>query len=57
VKNGRTVLRALELFGSTASLDFGDAMLVAQSQQSRLRTIYSYDTDFDRVAGLRREEP
>jgi predicted nucleic acid-binding protein len=57
VKDRRTVLRALQLFGSTTYLDFGDAMIVAQAQQSGLRTVYAYDADFDRIAGITRIEP
>jgi predicted nucleic acid-binding protein len=57
VKNRRTVLRALQLFGATTYLDFGDAMLVAQAEASGVPTIYSYDTDFDRVPGVERREP
>lgn len=57
VKSRRTVLRALQLFGSTRYLDFGDAMIVAQAEQSGVRTVYAYDTDFDRAPGITRKEP
>jgi predicted nucleic acid-binding protein len=57
VKNRRTVLRALQLFGTTTQLDFGDAMIVAQMQESGSQTVYSYDTDFDGIPGIAREEP
>jgi predicted nucleic acid-binding protein len=57
VKDRRTVLRALQLFAGTTYLDFGDAMIVAQAQQSGLQTVYAYDQDFDRIAGITRIEP
>ncbi|HEX5502260.1 MAG TPA: PIN domain-containing protein [Thermomicrobiales bacterium] len=56
VENKRTVLRALSLYGG-ASLDFGDAMLVAAMEQAGARDLYSFDHDFDRFAQLDRREP
>jgi predicted nucleic acid-binding protein len=57
VTNRRTVLYALQLFGASTYLDFGDAVIVAQAHQSGVQTVYTYDADFDRVAGLIRKEP
>lgn len=57
VMNRSLVLRALELFGSTPYLDFGDAMIVAHMLESGERTVYSYDKDFDRVSSVTRREP
>ena len=57
VAHRRAVLRALQLFGTTPNLDFGDAMLVALAQQNDQPTIYSYDMDFDRFSDLMRREP
>ena len=53
----RVYLRALDLYASSASLDFEDALAVAHMEQRRITEIVSYDRDFDRVAGLRRIEP
>ncbi len=50
------VLSALELFRSYP-LDFVDALNVITMQTRGLRQIYSYDTDFEQIAGLRRVEP
>jgi predicted nucleic acid-binding protein len=58
VKNGHTILAALALYGyGPVKLDFGDAMLVASMQQSNSQTLYSFDTDFDKIPGIRRQEP
>ena len=56
VQNRRRVLRALGLYAST-NLDFGDALIVAAMEQENVRTVYSYDADFDRFPGIRRQEP
>jgi predicted nucleic acid-binding protein len=56
VKNRRSVLRALSLYGATPELDFGDALLLALMHSPGPPTIYSYDTDFDH-AGMTRHEP
>ncbi len=57
VKDRRIVLRALQLFAGTSYLDFGDAMIIAQAQRSGVQTVYAYDQDFDRIAGVTRLEP
>lgn len=56
VQNRRAVLSALDLFATT-NLGFGDAMIVASMEQAGCRTVYSYDTHFDRVPGISRREP
>ena len=38
-------------------IDFIDAYNAAQMEKRRLTRIYSYDSDFDRIAGLKRVEP
>ncbi len=53
----RVCLRALDLYASSAFLDFEDAVAVAHMEQRSIAEIVSYDRDFDRVAGLRRTEP
>ena len=57
VQNRRAVLAALQLYGTTSKLDFGDAFLATSMQQAGSTTIYAYDTDFDRLAGITRNEP
>jgi predicted nucleic acid-binding protein len=56
VQNRRQVLRALEIYGAT-NLDFGDALIVASMNLSGASTLYSFDTDFDRIAGVTRLPP
>ena len=56
IRNRQTVLRALDLFGTT-NLDFGDALIVAAMKQVGAQVVYSYDRDFDGVQGIVREEP
>jgi uncharacterized protein len=53
----RVVLRALAIFGQQRTFDFSDALLVATAEQTGITTILSYDTDFDGVSGITREEP
>lgn len=57
VQSRRDVLEALRLYGTTAGLDFGDALLVATMQQDGSETLYSYDRHFDRIATIQRREP
>lgn len=56
VKNRRTVLAALSLYGRT-NVDFGDVMIVASMNQSGSNIIYSFDTDFDKRSAVSRQEP
>ena len=51
-----TALGALDLF-ARSNLDFGDALTAAAMAQEGVDALYSYDRDFDRLAGLRRIEP
>ncbi|HET7038045.1 MAG TPA: PIN domain-containing protein [Thermomicrobiaceae bacterium] len=53
----RVVLRALEIYAQYRRLDFEDALSAAQMEHLGVREILSYDTDFDRVPGLIRQEP
>jgi predicted nucleic acid-binding protein len=57
VQNRRTVLTALQLYGMTSGLDFGDAMIIAAMQQNESQEVYSYDRHFDKIAGIQRQEP
>ena len=53
----RNFLRALDIYASAPSLDIEDALAAAHMEQRGISGIYSYDRDFDRVAGVRRLEP
>ncbi len=54
----RTLLRALTLWASSpASVDFVDALSVAQMEQQKLVIIASFDADFDRFRQIKRQEP
>ena len=58
VQNRRAVLAALNLYGYGATkLDFGDALIVASMSQSGSQTVYSFDTGFDKIPGINRQEP
>ncbi len=56
VKNRRALLAALDLY-ATSSLDFGDCMIVASMRQDRSQVVYSFDQGFDKVRGIKRQEP
>ncbi len=51
----KTYMRALAIYASS-SLDFADALAVAHMQRQKITTIYSFDTDFDRQAGITRRD-
>jgi predicted nucleic acid-binding protein len=56
--NKRTCLRALTLWANAASsVDFVDALSVAQMEQQRISTVASFDQDFDRFPQIKRLEP
>jgi predicted nucleic acid-binding protein len=57
VQNRRAVLRALDLFGTTTRLDFGDAIIVAVMEQKKTSMVYSYDRDFNDFPWITRQEP
>jgi predicted nucleic acid-binding protein len=57
VQGRRVVLAALQLYASNPRHDFSDALLAALARQAGTSTVYSYDTDFDRVPGIYRREP
>jgi len=56
VQNKFYVLRALELYAAT-NLDFGDTLIIASMEQQNSHILYSYDTGFDRLQGITRQEP
>ncbi len=53
----RVCLEALDIYGSSPTLDFEDALATAHMAQRGITEIFSYDRDFDGVAGARRVEP
>jgi len=53
----RTYVRALELYATIPRLDFADALSVAQMERQKLDTIISFDTDFDKLPTITRQEP
>jgi predicted nucleic acid-binding protein len=56
VQNGFCVLRALDIYAAT-NLDFGDTLIIAAMEQQNSHVLYSYDTGFDRIQGITRQEP
>lgn len=56
VEHFQRVLQALFIYGSM-SIDFGDAYLAAFSIDVAAEAVCSFDSDFDRIAGIRRVEP
>jgi predicted nucleic acid-binding protein len=48
-----TYKRALAIYASS-SLDFADALAIAHMERQKITEIYSFDTDFDRPAGIKR---
>jgi predicted nucleic acid-binding protein len=49
-------LRTFDLYAAYP-IDFADALVVAQMERQKISELYSYDRDFDRVAGITRVEP
>ncbi len=52
----RVTLRALDLYAST-TLDFVDTLIAAAAQNSKSKTVLSFDTDFDAIEGITRRAP
>ena len=56
--NKRVCLRGLTLWANaSASVDFVDALSVAQMEQQKITTIATFDADFDRFQQIHRQEP
>ena len=47
----------LAILGNQKSFDFADAYSVALMKISKIKDIYSFDKDFDEIAGVNRLEP
>lgn len=55
--NKRAYLRALDVWIALPQLEFDDALLVAHAKRLGSVGLCSYDTDFDRVLRISRQEP
>ncbi|CCF85380.1 PIN domain-containing protein [Nitrolancea hollandica] len=53
----RRLLRALDVYARYPSLDFEDALIAAQMEQSGISTLVSYDRGFDKLGWITRVEP
>lgn len=51
-----TYIRALDIYATT-NLDFVDALLVAQVEQTKDAVVVSFDRDYDKTPSVTREEP
>ncbi|MFH1106366.1 MAG: PIN domain-containing protein [Candidatus Micrarchaeota archaeon] len=47
---------ALRIVGKIDGMSFCDALSIVVMQELGIRTIYSFDSDFDKIAGIRRIE-
>lgn len=52
----KVILQALDLYAAT-SIDFVDALAVAQMEARQITEVYSYDEHFDSLRGITRLEP
>ena len=55
--NKRVYLRAMDIFANASFLNFEDAVIVAQMERHGMMELVSYDTDFDHIPSISREEP
>lgn len=56
LENKTAVLRALEIYGASR-LDFGDALIIASMEVTKMTYLYSFDHDFDSYPNVERCEP
>jgi predicted nucleic-acid-binding protein len=56
VPHRRLFLRALEVYAVT-NMDFEDCLSLSHMERLKIKTILSYDRDFDRVNTIQRREP
>lgn len=49
----RVYRRALQLYVASA-IDFPDALAIAHMERQKISAIYSFDEDFDNIAGIKR---
>ena len=50
-------INALNIYASSTSFDFEDALAVAHMQHHNINEIISYDKDFDQIPNIQRHEP
>lgn len=55
--NKGLIREALALYASRPALSFADAYNAVYMQSHGIQEVYSWDTDFDRISGLKRVEP
>ncbi len=55
--NKRRYLRALDIYAANPHLDFPDAVNIVLMEELGVAELYSYDSDFDQIPGIRRVEP
>ena len=56
VDNKVSLFAALDIYASI-NLDFSDSFIAAECKHSKIKTLYSYDHDFDKIPNLIRREP
>lgn len=57
VCNKLLLAETLTILGRQKNFDFADAYSVALMKQSKIKDIYSFDKDFDKIQGVNRLEP
>jgi uncharacterized protein len=57
LKNKKLYLEALDIYAAYKGLDYEDALCVADMKQKGIGSIFSYDTDFDQIPQIERQEP
>ena len=50
------IVSALALYANS-NLDFADCVMIALAKGGQIKSIYSYDKDFDAIEGVKRFEP
>ncbi len=55
--NKRVYLHAMDVFAGAPFLDFEDAVVIAHMERQGITELVSYDTDFDHIPSIDREEP
>lgn len=55
--NKRSFQRAFDIWDEHPTIDFEDALTLAHMERLRIKDLFSYDRDFDAVAGISRLEP
>ncbi len=56
IPNKKVLLRALKFFKET-NTDWTDCLNAAVMKLEKIKEIYSYDRDFDKIPGIKRLEP